>query len=115
MKTPIHWTQIAERIVLSVFACFLLYYAVSGLSKGAIYMPSGRASSRGFYLYGASMWLMAGAMFCCAASAIYHMIRRFGKPYEKKSWRLFRLSLRTAGWSMFAASFVAIFWSIATR
>jgi hypothetical protein len=56
-KKPLHWTQIAEQIVLSVFACFLLYYAVSGLSKGAIYMPSGRASFRGFYLYGASMWV----------------------------------------------------------
>ena len=114
-KKPLHWTQIAERIVLSAFAAVLLSYAISGLTKGAIYMPSGRASSRGFYLYGVSARLMAGALICCAASAIYHVIRRFGRPYERKNYRFLRLSIRAAGWTLFVAAFVVSFWSSSAR
>jgi len=114
-KKSLHWTQIAERIVLSAFAAFLLYYAISGLAKGAIYMPSGRLAFRGTWFYGISAWLLGGAMICCAASAIYHVIRRFGQPYERKSWRLFRLSIRIVGWSMFVAAFVMCFLSSAAR
>jgi uncharacterized membrane protein len=114
-KKPLHWTQIAERIVLSAFSFFLLYYAISSLAKGVIYMPSGRASSRGFYLYGASAWFMAGAMICCAASASYHVIRRLGRPYERKRYRFLRLSIRAAGWTLFVAALVVGLLSSGTR
>lgn len=115
LKKSLDWTQFIVPTVLSLFALLALNVAISGVLKGDLYIPSGRAAGRGIHFYGLSAWLMAGAITCGAASAVYHVVRCFGKPYEKKSYRYLRLTIRSLGWCLLIAALVVRLGFASTR
>jgi amino acid permease len=80
----------------------LLFYVIFSLMHGELHLP-GRYS-RGVFLHGAPMWIMAGAFICASAFLLSYYVDHLDERNNEWRYERFRKWTGNVGWILFGAS-----------